>query len=803
MLQEHKSLAHGAQHDVNTRQIFIDALSAGHGAAKNVSVAEQLGPTSSIQIQETTVTPGEAVAFLKAFDPDGVHNLVAIGVTAADGRKTVAGRTFAPPHDWSAAGPMSRWIEAHRAAHNLYFTVNEPQPDAPNTKFGKGDIAKIRGVWVDIDPEKGTEEDISSRRQHMERERARLRELAEAAKTKTLPPTFALDSGSGVQLHWRLKDKLDVSLAGQAIEQTLGLIAAFGGDQSVHDIPRILRLPGTLNIPDAAKQASGRVQRESSLIYKTDRLHQLGELAVHYPPGRSPRSKVDTEDGSDVESAIDEVDLSIVQDAAQYEDLPSSLRSKFEDACSQSTYLSRLWERGEHAGSDKSASACRMALAAHLKPRGGFDVNEFGQLLWVWEHSLKSGDDAETKLNEREIGRCWARAEAIRSAAQPESFFKVLPDAEPAGETSKSRRFALTSFQDASSTALTGGALPLIKGLLHQGALSVLYGDSNVGKTFVAMDLAFSVATGQSWCFRKTAKLGVVYVAAEGGSGAMRRARALSIKYGAELSRSADFHFLPSAVNLRNDNEDLKALILAIKSAGNIGLVVIDTLSRALSGGEENSSVDMGALVKNVDLLRQHTKAHVMLVHHTGKNESKGARGHSLLRAATDTEMEVAAGELVVTKQRDMDGNFRQAFKLTSVKLGIDEDGEAITSCFVDYCLASELPPAELTAAETDILSALVSIEEGQENSASSGVKVADIAERLAASGKKTTSNAVRVGLQRLEKKRHVAKHGRGAWASKAHRNALCSSDFPWGPGGNETDAAEQTAHEMHNDIFN
>ena len=86
-----------------------------------------------------------------------------------------------------------------------------------------------------------------------------------------------------------------------------------------------------------------------------------------------------------------------------------------------------------------------------------------------------------------------------------------------------------------------------------------------------------------------------------------------------------------------------------------------------MAGGDENSSVDMGAMVKHLDAIRAATKAHLMVVHHSGKNKAKGARGHSLLRAATDTEIEVDGGRIAVTKQRDIERNFRSAFGIYSI----------------------------------------------------------------------------------------------------------------------------------------
>lgn len=117
-------------------------------------------------------------------------------------------------------------------------------------------------------------------------------------------------------------------------------------------------------------------------------------------------------------------------------------------------------------------------------------------------------------------------------------------------------------------------------------------------------------------------------------------------------------------------------------------VIVIDTLSRVMAGGDENSAQDMTALIRNIDAIRAATGAHIVLVHHSGKDAAKGARGHSSLRAATDTEIEVTHEEgdrvATVTKQRDYQGGESFAFGLKSVELGQDQDGDEVVSCVVE-----------------------------------------------------------------------------------------------------------------------
>lgn len=247
------------------------------------------------------------------------------------------------------------------------------------------------------------------------------------------------------------------------------------------------------------------------------------------------------------------------------------------------------------------------------------------------------------------------------------------------GVSAKPAKLRLELLADVAGTALTVAARPLVKGLLDCGAMTILYGESNTGKTFAAMDLAYHVASGQPWGGMRTAGLPAVYVVAEGGNGARKRAAALVEKYGP----CDGFHFVLSPVNLLDPAADLGPLIELLKTVDDLGLVVLDTLSRVMAGGDENSSVDMGALVRHLDAIRAVTGAHVLVVHHTGKDTAKGARGHSLLRAATDTEIEVTVGCIGVTKQRDLDKEYVTGFDLVPVTLGVDGEGDPVTSCTV------------------------------------------------------------------------------------------------------------------------
>jgi hypothetical protein len=243
-----------------------------------------------------------------------------------------------------------------------------------------------------------------------------------------------------------------------------------------------------------------------------------------------------------------------------------------------------------------------------------------------------------------------------------------------------------------------------VEDILCDGQISVLFGESNVGKTFLALDLALHVANGWPWHGREVDRGGAVYIAGEGASGAKQRYAAFRKHHGREKTAGAWFAMVPRAVDFR-DKASVGALISAVNDAAprlgaRVRLIVVDTVSRALAGGDENSSVDMGALVAAADRLRLATEAHVMLIHHAGKDASKGARGHSLLRGNVDTEIAIERGDadhtvvMRVTKQRDLECGGPFSFRLRQVRLGTNRRGKPITSCVVE---TAEMPRPKLS----------------------------------------------------------------------------------------------------------
>jgi hypothetical protein len=255
-------------------------------------------------------------------------------------------------------------------------------------------------------------------------------------------------------------------------------------------------------------------------------------------------------------------------------------------------------------------------------------------------------------------------------------------------------------FGEAADSALSEPVNPLIEDLLDEGALSVIYGDSGSGKTFAALDMTFHKSAGLDWNGKKVKRGLVVYVAAEGGRRIKRRIAALKKRYLEEYGDDAPeplFALVRYQIDLRSNDADLISLLAIVHAAeGKTGekcvWLIVDTLSRAMAGGDENSPVDMGRIVAAADRFRAETDAHFTYVHHTGKDAARGARGHSLLRTATDTEIETSASSLTLTKQRDGELGFQIGFKLVDLVIGKDLNGLCVKSAVIEWEIGPRAP---------------------------------------------------------------------------------------------------------------
>ena len=227
----------------------------------------------------------------------------------------------------------------------------------------------------------------------------------------------------------------------------------------------------------------------------------------------------------------------------------------------------------------------------------------------------------------------------------------------------------------------------IIKGMLEEDSLGMVYGASGAGKSYFTLDMASSISTGVEFHGHKTIEGQVVYMAGEGARGIKARLMAWFKEKNIKPNRNL---IITNRITDFSSKEDMIATINELKQMGiNPKLIIIDTLARASGSLDENSTQDMNVFIKACDGLRQAFKgASILPVHHTGKGDKNSARGSSVLRAAMDVEIQVDSADngIVVTATKMKDGDPFETLGLAfkRINLGIkDEDGEELHSAIL------------------------------------------------------------------------------------------------------------------------
>lgn len=237
-------------------------------------------------------------------------------------------------------------------------------------------------------------------------------------------------------------------------------------------------------------------------------------------------------------------------------------------------------------------------------------------------------------------------------------------------------------------TAAQVEALPppsyLLDGIIVENSLGMIYGKWGAYKSVTALDWSASISTGAWWFGRRVRQGPVLYVAAEGLAGMGKRLRAWRIHR--RIYDLPNLHFVRGAVPLLSlpDVIALRTVALEINPI----LIVVDTLSRSMAGGDENKPRDMSMLVDNITNLQEATGAAVWVVHHDTKAEGSSGRGHSSLPGAMDTIVEVKAteGRAQLTIEKQKDDAKAQPIRLHAVVVPLESgsDEEDNTSVVLD-----------------------------------------------------------------------------------------------------------------------
>lgn len=243
----------------------------------------------------------------------------------------------------------------------------------------------------------------------------------------------------------------------------------------------------------------------------------------------------------------------------------------------------------------------------------------------------------------------------------------------------------------------------LIKNVLPARGIISLIGEPGCGKSFLALDMIGALLGRQFWFDNRVKEVcPVLYIAAEGGRGFPQRVRAYQRTYqGAEWGMLG---MITDPINFLEPG-DVADLVTAIEARANVsgkpGLMIVDTVNQTMRGADENSVEGMSKYLYGIGQVTAHFDFCTLLIHHTGKDASRGARGSTALIGAVDGELMVTVerngadprngvrGEptgvkfVRTTKMRDGATRDLGAFKLESIILDRDEDGDTITSCVV------------------------------------------------------------------------------------------------------------------------
>ena len=253
----------------------------------------------------------------------------------------------------------------------------------------------------------------------------------------------------------------------------------------------------------------------------------------------------------------------------------------------------------------------------------------------------------------------------------------------------------------------------LIKGLLPRNGIAFIGGQSGAGKTFIAIDLAVALATGQPF-FGKRIKenVGVLFVAGEGAETIQPR---LTI---ARMARSVE-RPLPIAWTGKfpdfTRSEDVKAFMAKLKGLKarmlkqygvRLGAIVVDTLAAVFALQDENDNSEASKIIRAMKVIGDALDVLIIPIHHYGKGAETGLRGASAWRGGSDAVLSITAErnqltgmvsehKLWLAKSRVGEEGPVGDFNLRTMLLGVDEDGDELTSCYVVPTAAIKVTVAE------------------------------------------------------------------------------------------------------------
>lgn len=488
------------------------------------------------------------------------------------------------PDQIDSLGP---WIDQHNGTANLYFTVN-PLIRDPGKKATKTDVAALAYYHSDNDPRDG---------EPLDTEKKRLRASVDALPCS---PTELIDSGNGLGVFYRLKEPIAHSGNTDELEQINRRLARhFGGDHC-HNIDRIMRLPGTVNLPTKTKMKKGRVAVPAQLLSQNANTYSPDDFTFLPPVAKkaeatAPELDFDT-------SSIDELNLATRFALHQQHDpdLKLLLEGK-----------SPLWVK------DKTGSGLDNAMALALQ-RLKYSPAEALLLLSNFQYG-KTSRERDQKYLEATINKYYAPKE------------KVDP-----GSPSERDEYYIASFAERRKNRKPN--CWQVKGRFRRSTINIIFGASGTYKSTTMAGLGVSIQCLPYWhdSLIENGGGGVLVIAAEDDEGIVDMIEAACIEYGVNPD-DVSVYISHGGYDLSNPEviKGIKASIAAMPVP--LSAIIVDTLNRNCGGLDENSASDMRTFLNMLDELRGDATAYV--IHHNGHGDKQRERGSYAIRCNADSSV--------------------------------------------------------------------------------------------------------------------------------------------------------------------
>ncbi len=586
---------------------------------------------------------------------------------------------------------IERFVQQYdEAGGAAYFACGTLRPDA--TGRTKEDISEIAFLWADIDFK-----DIVEDRVSVERRLATLK----------YPPSYTVFTGHGIHCYWLLTEALDAQSMQSRVEENLRLLCDLvGGDTNVCEIARVMRLPGTHNSKFTGEMIPVEILTSSGKSYHLDDLEEmLAETAPiilreHRPASITAGQAI--EDDAYLDYAKDfgfktPIDVKATLDAMLYM-----------GGDNNGIHPTQISVEASMINSGHSDDEIVEIVMAATRAAAG----DYGKR-WNWNR--------EEKTIRKDIAT-WRKKLAAKGQ-EPKPKPPVLPGAEI--HNIADARNAKTAIQGPAPLAMTlfddvevvVNKNWMIKNAIAKGETSMLVAPPKKLKSALVLDIAISIAAGTDWRGNKSKEAaGVVYFAFERADLVKRRMAAHRLR---DKLTGLPIAIVGKLINLMHP-ACVGVIVATIRDAEKklgrpIGFAAFDTLAKGIAagGGNENDAQAMGAALAHLRQVQEQTGVHVMIVHHTGKDEGKGPRGSNSSVGDVDLLIQITGDAVkfaTITAANDQAEGEMTKFKGEEVVLGVDEDGDEITTMIIaiDDCSGSvgdteskvKLSPTEQRAME-------------------------------------------------------------------------------------------------------